>query len=213
MINLMSPQIEEYCIRHSTRPSSLAKELQEYTLANIHGSQMLIGEMEASVLASLMKLARTKTVVEFGTYTGYSALIMAEQLPADGKLFTIDINKETTILAQTFWDRSAHGKKIVQILKTGLDAMKELTDKYDLIFIDADKANYSNYLKWSLDHLSERGMIVVDNTLWSGKVLNPEADDKQTKAICDHNQMAASLVGYTKTLLPIRDGMFLIQKG
>jgi caffeoyl-CoA O-methyltransferase len=211
-MQLVSPEIEEYCINHSTTPSELCRELMEYTRKNVHGSQMLIGEMEASVMMGLMKLARVKTVVEFGTYTGYSALVMAETLPNDGKIFTIDINKETTQLAKTYWDRSPHGKKIHQILKPGLEAMKELNDKYDLIFIDADKNNYPNYLKWAAEHLSDHGMIISDNTLWSGRVLNPEGD-KQTESIMAHNELAKSLSGYTKTLLPVRDGMFLIQKG
>lgn len=164
-MNLIDPKIETYCIEHSTRPSQTARDLQEYTKENVHGSQMLIGEMEASVLKSLIRLGRLETVVEFGTYTGYSALCMAESLPDHGKLYTIDVNKETTAKAREFWDRSPHGKKIHQILKPGLAAMEELSEKYDLIFIDADKDNYSNYLKWSLEHLSDKGIIVVDNTL------------------------------------------------
>lgn len=211
-MNLVDPKIEEYCINHSSRPSETARELQTYTQGNVHGSQMLIGEMEASVLKSLIRLGRLETVVEFGTYTGYSALCMAESLPENGKVFTIDVNKETTSLARQYWDKSPHGKKIQQILKPGLEAVKELTEKYDLIFIDADKDNYTNYLKWSLEHLSEKGIIVVDNTLWSGKVLASDGD-KRTEAIIKHNIFAASLEGYIRTLLPIRDGMFLIQKG
>ena len=211
-MNLIDPKIEAYCVEHSSKPSALSKELQEYTQNNVHGSQMLIGEMEASVLKSLIRLGRLETVVEFGTYTGYSALCMAESLPENGKIFTIDVNKETTAIARKFWDQSPHGKKITQILKPGLAAMEELHEKYDLVFIDADKDNYSNYLKWSLEHLSEKGIIVVDNTLWSGKVLESDGD-KRTEAIIRHNRLAASLDGYTKTLLPIRDGMFLIQKG
>lgn len=211
-MNLIDPKIEEYCINHSSRPSEEAKKLQEYTQQKIHGSQMLIGEMEASVLKSLIRLGRLETVVEFGTYTGYSALCMAESLPENGKVFTIDVNKETTAIAKEFWSASPHGQKITQILKPGLEATKELTGKYDLIFIDADKDNYSNYLSWSLDHLSEKGLIVVDNTLWSGKVLQSDGD-KRTEAIIKHNTLASSLEGYVKTLLPIRDGMYLIQKG
>lgn len=173
---------------------------------------MLIGEMEASVLRFLISLGQVKTVVEFGTYTGYSALAMAEALPEDGKVWTIDINKETTTLARTYWDRSPHGKKITQILKPGLEAMKDLTGFYDLVFIDADKNNYSNYLDWAVAHLSPNGVIVVDNTIWSGKVLNPEADDKQTQSIVAHNTKAKGLHGFVKTLLPIRDGMFLLKR-
>jgi len=210
-MGFISQDIEDYCVSHSSRPSPLAKELQEYTQKSVHGSNMLIGEMEASVLFSLIRLGRVKNVLELGTYTGYSALIMAEAIPQDGKVITIDINKETCEIAQKFWARSEHGKKIKQILKPGLEALATLDEKFDLIFIDADKNNYTNYLKWSLAHLGEHGVIVVDNTLWSGKILTPGLD-KQTDSIIAHNQFALALEGYVKTLLPIRDGMFLIQK-
>lgn len=211
-MSLISKDIEQYCINHSTRPSALARELQEHTLASVHGAQMLIGEMEASVLQFLIRLGQVKNVLEFGTFTGYSALIMAEALPSDGKVITLDINPHTVEIAKKFWERSEHGKKIQSILKPGLEAMKDLNEKFDLIFIDADKNNYSNYLEWGLAHLSERGMIIVDNTLWSGKILTPDLD-KQTASIHAHNEKAKNLDGYIKTLLPIRDGMFLIQKG
>lgn len=210
-MNMTPPEIESYCISHSTVPSDTNREIQDYTMKNVHGSQMLIGPMEASVLRFLISLGNVRTVVEFGTYTGYSALAMAEALPDDGKVYTIDINKETTTLAKSFWDKSPHGKKIQQILKPGLEATKELTGKYDLVFIDADKNNYSNYLSWALEHLSDNGLVVVDNTLWSGRVVSPDGE-KQTESIIAHNTMAKNLKGYTKVLLPIRDGMFLIKK-
>ncbi len=207
----MTKEIENYCIDHSTLPSQVANELQEFTMAGVHGSNMLIGKMEASVLQFLINFGRVKTVVELGTYTGYSALVMAEALPADGTVTTIDVNPETCAIAQKFWDKSVHGKKIRQILKPGLEALKELSGKFDLIFIDADKNNYSHYLDWALEHLSDSGLIVVDNTLWSGKVLNPGLD-KQTDSIINHNLKAKNLQGHKKTLLPIRDGMYLISK-
>lgn len=208
---MISHEIENYCIAHSTKPGAIVKEIGDYTRGNVHGSNMLIGEMEASVLTFLIKLGRVKNVLELGTYTGYSALAIAEQLPEDGKVVTVDINLETTKLARSFWDKSPHGKKIQQILKPGLEALKDLNEKFDLIFIDADKNNYSNYLDWALNHLSERGLIVVDNTLWSGKVLTPGLD-KQTDSIIAHNEKVKNLKGYITTLLPVRDGMYLIQK-
>ncbi len=208
----MTPkEIEQYCIDHSTRPSKNVEAIGTFTRESVHGSQMLIGEMEASVLSFLIKLGRVKNILELGTYTGYSALAMAEQLPDDGKVVTVDINPETTAIAKKYWDESIHGKKIQQILKPGLSALDEIHESFDLIFIDADKNNYSNYLDWALKHLTDRGMIVVDNTLWYGKVLSPGLD-KQTDSIIAHNKKARDLVGYTKTLLPIRDGMFLITK-
>lgn len=209
---MISKDIESYCIEHSTRPGETVRALGEFTRAGVHGSNMLIGEMEASVLAFLIKLGKVKNVLELGTYTGYSALAMAEHLPEDGKVITVDINPETTEIAKKFWAQSPHGKKIQQILKPGLLALEGLHENFDLIFIDADKNNYSNYLEWALKHLSPTGIIVVDNTLWSGKVLS-EGLDKQTDSIIAHNKKVKGLEGYTKTLLPVRDGMFLIQKG
>lgn len=210
-MGFISTEIEKYCIDHSTRPSETAKSLEEFTRSGVHGSNMLICEMEASVLTFLIKLGRVKKVLEFGTYTGYSALVMAEQIPDDGKVITIDINPSTIEIAKKYWAMSPHGKKIQQILMPGLEAMKELNEEFDLIFIDADKNNYSNYLEWSLSHLTPTGIIVVDNTLWSGKILQ-KGLDKQTDSIIAHNEKASLLEGYTKTLLPIRDGMFLIRK-
>ncbi len=208
----MIPQdIEKYCIEHSTRPSSAVSELGDFTKNKIHGSHMLIGELEASILAFLIKLGHVKKILELGTYTGYSALAMAEQLPEDGEIITIDINPHTTATAKTYWDKSPHGKKITQILKPGMEALQSINDQFDLIFIDADKNNYSNYLDWSLLHLSQNGSIVIDNTLWYGKVLTPGLD-KQTDSIISHNLKAKNLEGYTKVLLPIRDGMFLITR-
>lgn len=211
-MSMIPKEIEDYCIEHSTRPSETAKALQQHTLESVHGAQMLIGEMEGSILQFLLRLNGAKRVLELGTFTGYSALVMAEALPEDGEVITVDINPHTTQIAREYWERSPHGKKIKQILKPGLEALNELSGEFDLIFIDADKNNYSNYLQWGLKHLSDKGVIVTDNTLWSGKVIHP-AEDKQTKSIQEHNEMARELKGHVKTLLPIRDGMYLIQKG
>ncbi|HXH73585.1 MAG TPA: O-methyltransferase [Bacteriovoracaceae bacterium] len=206
--------IEDYCISHSTRPGEAAQALQKHTVESVHGSQMLIGEMEGSVLKFLIRLGRAKRILELGTYTGYSALIMAEALPEDGKVITVDIDPKTTEIAKKYWAQSPHGKKIELILRPALEALKDLSiaAPFDLIFIDADKNNYPNYLEWSLEHLSANGVIVTDNTLWSGKVLKAGID-AQTDSIREHNNKARKLEGYTKTLLPIRDGMYLIQKG
>ncbi len=208
---MIPPEILTYCITHSTAPSDLVKELGEYTVKHVSGSNMLIGEMEAAVLGFLIKLGGVKRVLELGTFTGYSALAMAEQLPPEGSITTVDINPHTTKIAREFWDRSPHGKKITQVLKPGADALGELTGPFDLIFIDADKNGYPLYLEWALANLSARGLIVTDNTLWSGKILTP-GGDKQTDSIIAHNTRARTLDGYTKVLLPVRDGMYLITK-
>lgn len=206
-----SEDIEQYCISHSNPVSVTADALQKFTLDSVHGSQMLVGKMEAAVLQFLIQLSSTKNILEIGTYTGYSALIMAEALPQDGQVTTIDINPETTNIAKTFWNQSPHGNKIHSLLGSGPEVLETLhAKKYDLIFIDADKNNYPLYLNWALSHLSTMGFIITDNTLWSGRVLEV-TDDKQTCSIQEHNRLAKELKNYQKVLLPIRDGMYLIK--
>jgi len=207
----MAKSIESYCVEHSTRPSALTAELAEETRKSVPGSNMLIGELEASLLTFLIHSVKAKRILELGTYTGYSSLCMAEQLPADGQITTIDVDKSTVAIAQKYWDRSPHGKKIKSVLMAGRDYLTTLEGEFDLFFIDADKNNYPFYLEWAKDHLSPHGVIVVDNVLWSGKVLL-EAADAQTKAIQQTAQIAANWPGFVTSLLPVRDGMLLIKR-
>lgn len=204
-------KIENYCISQSNTPSNVCDELEGYTRENIDMSMMLVGKMEASLLGFLIRSHNVKTVVEFGTYTGYSALAMAENLPVEGSLYTLDINQETTNLAQSFWDKSPHGKKIIPLIGPALESFAKITDPIDLAFIDADKENYLNYLELVLTQLSANGIIVVDNTLWSGKVLE-KSTDSSTIAIQKLNKFVKDSEDLYGTLLPVRDGMFLIQK-
>jgi predicted O-methyltransferase YrrM len=210
-MSFIPSEIEAYCINHSSKLSDTAQKLFTYTKQSVHGSNMLIGEIEGSFIQFIIRVARVKNVLEFGTYTGFSALLMAEALPADGFVTTLDINSETSKIAKSFWDQSPAGKKIKQILGPALDSLRSIDEKFDFIFIDADKNNYSNYLQWSLDHLTPHGFIISDNTLWKGKVTEASMD-KQTFSIHQHNEFASQLNGYTLSLLPIRDGMFLITK-
>lgn len=210
-MNFTQKDIEQYCIVHSTPVSKTADELQQYTMSSVHGSQMLVGKLEAAVLQFLIQLGNAKHILELGTYTGYSALIMAEALPHDGTVTTVDINPETSKIAKSFWSKSTHGTKINSILGSGPEILKTLTQKFDLIFIDADKNNYPFYLQWGLKHLSDNGFIVTDNTLWYGKVLESHPEDKQTVSIQEHNTIAKELKSYQKVLMPIRDGMYLIK--
>lgn len=207
----MTNPLEAYCIQHSLRPSELTRELAEYTRKGVAGSNMLIGELEASLMSFLIHTVGVKRILEIGTFTGYSALCMAEQLPADGEIITVDIDKSTVAVAQAFWARSPHGHKIKSVLQSGRDFLPTLKGEFDLVFIDADKNNYPFYLEWAKEHLSAKGVIVVDNTLWSGKVLS-ENPDAQTRSIQETAKIAASWSDYVTTLLPVRDGMLLIKK-
>lgn len=212
-MKLVDPEIEKYCIDISSKPSSLCDELADYTRKHVSQSQMLIGPLEAAVLGFLIRTGHYRRVLEIGTFTGYSALSMAENLPSDGELVTLDINEETTEIAKRFWQKSSHGSKIKLILGRATENLPKLEGPFDLVFIDADKEPYPQYLEWALSHLSESGSIVIDNTLWSGEVLNSEAQGS-TKSIQRVNQMAKELSdkGYFVSLLPVRDGMLLIRK-
>jgi caffeoyl-CoA O-methyltransferase len=212
-MNFIDKRLEDYCIAKSTTPSELADSLENYTKENVHGAHMLIGKMEASFFGFLISSTKTKRILELGTFTGYSALIMAELLPKEGELITIDINKETVALAQSFWDKSPHGYKIKSVIGEALNMITSLEGEFDFIFIDADKRNYTEYLKLALSKLSSNGIIVLDNVLWSGRVLEEgESDHRGTKYIKEVNDYIKNSPSLYGTLLPIRDGIFLVRK-
>ena len=215
---MIDKKIEDYCLSKSNVPSPDCDRIEAYTRANVHGSGMLIGKMEASFIGFLLRSIKAKRVLELGTYTGYSALTMAENLSDDGEIITVDINKETVTLAQDFWNQSLHGKKIKSVLGSGLEIIPTLSGQFDFVFIDADKRNYIDYLKLTLPLLSPKGIIVIDNVLWSGRVVEgsetsgSELHDRNTDFIRLVNDYIASDSGLYGTLLPIRDGMFLVRK-
>ncbi len=210
-MNFIDKEIENYCVDKSSWPSSLCQSIQDYTLDQEHWSQMLTGKMEASFLGFLIRAIGATRVLEFGTFTGYSALSMAENLPEHGEIITIDNDSRIQKIAQGFWDKSAHGKKIKPILSNGIEALEKIQGEFDFVFIDADKVNYKNYLSFSLSRLSKKGIVALDNMLWSGRVLTNE-QEKSTQAIKELNDYIASRDDLFKTLLPIRDGIFLVQK-
>lgn len=217
-MQIVDKKIEEYCIAKSNLPSTDCDRIENYTRANVPGAQMLIGKMEASFIGFLLRSIEAKRVLELGTFTGYSALTMAENIPSDGEIFTVDINESTVSLAQDFWNQSGHGYKIKCLIGNGLDIIPTLKAPFDFVFIDADKRNYIDYLKLTVPMLSPRGIIVIDNALWSGKVL-PDAQldmsehyDRNTEFIRLVNDYIANEPTLYGTLLPIRDGMFLVRK-
>lgn len=217
-MQMVDKKIEEYCIAKSNLPSPDCDRIEDYTRANVHGAGMLIGKMEASFIGFLLRSIHAKRVLELGTFTGYSALTMAENLPEDGEIFTVDINQETVNLAKDFWKDSKHGHKIKSLLGSGLDIIPTLKAPFDLVFIDADKRNYIDYLKLTVPLLSENGLIVIDNVLWSGRVVpgsessGSDLHDRNTEFIRLVNDYIAADKSLYGTLLPIRDGMFLVKK-
>ncbi|MCB9059975.1 MAG: class I SAM-dependent methyltransferase [Halobacteriovoraceae bacterium] len=204
-------QIIEYCQNHSTLPSKFCFEIATETRQNHPLARMLCGELEASFLGFIIGLTNATKVLEIGTFTGYSALAMAECLPEEGVVITVDKNKKINEFASSMWKKSPHGQKIRALFGEGLKVIPTLEDKFDLIFIDADKKNYKNYFVESLRLLSENGLIIVDNVLWSGKVLY-KPEDETTSSIIEFNDFVKNFEGIYITMLPIRDGIFLIRK-
>lgn len=205
-------KIEIYCEQHSSLPSDLCQEVGRYTKENHPLGRMVCGELVSSFLMFLIKSHNVQNVLELGTFTGYSALAMAEALPENGRITTIDKNKKINSYASENWHKSPHGKKIKALFGNGLDVLETLDSRYDLIFIDADKKNYLNYLNKCLNLLSDKGMIIVDNVLWSGKVTSDDHDDETTQALKHFNTAIKERSDIFATLLPIRDGLFLITK-
>jgi len=214
-MNFTEPKIEEYAVKMSTPPSVICAALEQQTRQVESLSEMLIGKLEASFLATLIHSLQAKRILELGTFTGYSALAMAEHLPENGEIHTIDINKKN--YTDFFWKQSRHVNKIHFHQGEALNVIKNLDGPFDLIFIDADKENYANYFNELESKLAPHGLIVVDNVLWSGRVLLPDEDlskanDTSSLAIKRFNELLLQRQDLHKTLLPIRDGILLISR-
>ncbi len=210
MIPIVDPQLEEYCRRHSSTPDPLLDELADYTRAHCKLPQMLTGPVEGMYLRMLVQITGARRVLEIGTFTGYSALSMAAGLPEDGELITGEIDVQHARIAQSFFDRSPHGRKISIRLAPALETLAGLEGPFDLAFLDADKENYVNYYEAVLPKLRTGGLLVADNVLWSGKVLDPK--EKSDQAIVAFNDHVAHDAQVEHVMLSVRDGMMLVRK-
>ncbi|MFL6623726.1 MAG: O-methyltransferase [Sulfurifustis sp.] len=214
MESIVHPGIEDYCTVHSSGPSPLLEEVQAFTTRNCADAQMLIGPLEAAFLQLLVRLSGTRRVLEIGTFTGYSALAMAEALPPDGEIMTCEIDVARAEIARGFFARSPHGRKIVLRVGPALHAFDALSDAhpFDLVFLDADKENYINYYERALPRLKVGGMIVADNVLWYGRVLDKKDEAESTRAIVDFNDLVRRDPRVECVMLPLRDGVSVIRK-
>ena len=203
-------EILEYAEKHSQPEPELLIKLNRETNQKILSSRMLSGHLQGRILSMLSKLINPKNILEIGTYTGYSALCLAEGLQEDGYLHTIDNNEELFDFQRKYFDQSWYGGRIVQHLGNALDVIPKLESKFDLVFIDADKENYPNYLNAILPKLNSGALVLSDNVLWSGKVISPlKPNDKVTKILMEYNQMLNNHPKFESVLLPIRDGITL----
>ena len=208
---LRSEQMLNYCRDHSQADSALLIELEQYTWENEDVPQMLSGKLVGKFLQSVIKMIAAKNIVEVGTFTGYSALQMAEALPVDGRIHTCELMEKHAKTAQSFFDRSDYGNKITIHQGLALDSLEQLqTGSFDMAFIDADKTNYLEYYQRCLALIKKGGIIILDNMLWGGDVLNPQEDDaKALRKTGDYIQNDERIFN---TLLPIRDGLMLCIK-
>ena len=215
MDEIVPAAIEEYCLAHSAPAEALLEELQAYTNANLEYAQMVIGPLEGAFLQMLVRLSGARRVLEVGTFTGYSALAMAQALPPDGEVITCEIDAKHADIAKRFFARSPYGKKIALRFGPALQTIDALTDAVaiDFVFLDADKENYVNYYERVLPRLKTGGLIVADNVLWSGEVLaGSSAADAPTRALIEFNDLVRRDPRVECVMVPLRDGVSLIRK-
>ncbi len=203
--------LERYAHQHSSAPSPLLDRIEQETIENVPDAQMLTGRVEGIFLQMLVRISGARDALEIGTYTGYSALMIAEALPEDGTLVTCEVSKQHAQIAQGYFHDSPHGRKIGLIVGPALESLNSLgSESCDFVFIDADKPRYPLYYEESLRLLRAGGIICADNVFWSGKVLDPE--DEDSRGIAVFNDRVRDDDRVCKVMLSVRDGIYLIQK-
>lgn len=209
-MHFISDYLERYVEQHSEKEPTLLYELQRETFQKILTPRMLSGHFQGRLLALLSKLVRPHRILEVGTYTGYATLCLCEGLRENGAVDTIDVEEELFAFQRKYFDKSDWGKQIHQHLGAALDIIPTLTEKYDLAFIDADKENYLEYYEMIVPKMQRGGLIISDNVLWSGKVVEPtQKGDVATEILKNYNQRLAEDPRVETVLLPVRDGLTL----
>ncbi len=210
-MNFLAENLETYVQQHSEQEPQLLQELARETHLKVLQPRMLSGAYQGRLLSLISKLINPKHVLEIGTYTGYSALCIAEGLHANGRIDTIDINEELTDMQRRYFDASGYGKQIFQHLGNAAEIIPALNGTFDLVFIDADKEQYPLYFDLIIERIQAGGLIIADNVLWSGKVVN-HATDEATQALQLFNRKMVEDNRVENVLLPVRDGLTLIRK-
>ena len=210
-MNEIKNALTDYAEGFTSGESTVLRELREHCYAHYEDSSMLSGYFQGRVLAMFSRMIRPKYVQEIGTYLGYSTLCLAEGIRDGGKVYSIDNNAETNAVAQSFIDKSGLSERILLRLGDAIFVLPHLSGPFDLVFIDADKTNYSNYYNLIFDKVSHGGYIIADNVLWSGRVLD-DVKDEDTQALHDFNKMVLADDRVENVLLPIRDGLMIVRK-
>ncbi|WP_431109981.1 O-methyltransferase [Winogradskyella poriferorum] len=205
--------LDNYVVSHSEQEPELLQQLTRETYQKILQPIMLSGPYQGRVLSMISKLVNPKSILELGTFTGYATLCLAEGLQKDGVIHTIDINEELHDFQRKYFDKSDYGSRIIQHTGSALDIIPGLDTTFDLVFIDADKPNYSNYFHLIIDKLNSGGIILSDNVLWHGKVVEElNEKDVSTKAVLDYNTLLKEDERIETVILPIRDGLTISRK-
>lgn len=210
-MDILQPDLQRYAEQHTTEESPLLKRINRETNAEVLMPRMLSGHLQGRVLSMISHMIRPKVVLEIGTFTGYSALCLAEGLREGGKVITIDINDELHDRVTAYFRAAKMEKHIDYRIGNALEIIPGLKEKYDLVFIDADKENYARYFDLVIDNVNLNGFILADNVFWSGKVLQ-EKPDRDTRSIIDFNAKVQGDPRVENVLLPIRDGLMLMRK-
>ena len=213
-MHFIPEKLDDYVVKHSEDEPILLQQLTRETYQKILQPRMLSGHYQGRVLSMISKLVNPKNILEIGTYTGYSALCLLEGIQASGELHTIDINEELVDFQRTYFDQSNYGHQIHQHLGNALEIIPKLNKTFDLVFIDADKENYSNYFNLIVEKLNKGGIILSDNVLWSGKVLETtfKKEDTSTPALIKYNRLLKVDKRVETVVLPIRDGLTISRK-
>lgn len=212
-MHFLPDNIDDYAVMHTQDEPELLKKLNKETWQKVLLPRMLSGAYQGRLLSIVSKLISPKTILEIGTYTGYSALCLAEGLTKEGKLITIDKNEELEPIVSKYFNLSEYSNQLESRIGNALDIIPTITEKFDLVFIDADKSNYINYFDLIIDKLNPGGIILSDNVLWSGKVVEPTKEkDIDTKVLKEYNKLLKEDPRLETILLPIRDGLTISRK-
>jgi predicted O-methyltransferase YrrM len=212
-MEFLVPELTEYAEAHTTEETPVLKELNRETNAKILQPRMLSGHLQGRILSMISHMIKPKQILEIGTYTGYSAICLAEGLHEDGTLHTVEVNEELAEMIQSYFAKADLSDKIRLYVGDASDIIPQINETFDLVFIDADKEGYSKYYDLAFKMLRKGGFILADNVLWSGNVLQDRAlMDADTKAIIDFNEMVQNDDRVENVLLPVRDGIMLVRK-
>ena len=211
-MDLVDPRVQAYLETYTTAEDELLKEVSDYTAANHPKSHMLSGHVQGKFLQMVSEMIRPRRILEIGTFTGYSALCLAKGLTEDGEIHTIEVREEDAATAKGYFERSFFSKKIILHIGDALKIIGELKETWDLVFIDAEKEQYTNYFNLVLPYLRQNGFILADNVLFHGQVLEEEVKGKNARAIQAFNDHIRTRSDVEKLMIPLRDGIMIIRK-